>query len=57
MKNVIVESMYAACDDDGNYYLMMDSILDYRNKYKAVTIADQKVLHRGQNYMRKSTVG
>ena len=26
--NLISESMYAACDDSGNEYLMMDSIVD-----------------------------
>ena len=27
-ENVIEESMYAACDDYGNEYLMMDSIVE-----------------------------
>ena len=28
-ENVIAESMYAACDDSGNEYLMMDLIVEY----------------------------
>ena len=57
MVNVIAESMYEACDDDGNEYMMMDSLLDYRNNNKTATIADKKVVHRGRNYMRQYTVG
>ena len=57
MENVIIESMYVVCDDDRNKYLMIDSIVDYSKNNKAVTIANQKVLHRGQNPMRWSTVG
>ena len=55
--NVIVESMYAACDDSGNEYLMMDLIVDYRKNNKAVTDPDQKVVQKGQRFMRQSTVG
>ena len=51
MADVIAESMYAACNDDGNEYLMMESIMEYRYNHKAVTVADQKAIHRGQNSM------
>ena len=54
--NVIAESMYAACDGSGNDYLMMNSIVDYRNNYKATTVPYQKVVHRGQSFMQRSTV-
>ena len=53
--NVIEESIYAAFDDDGNEYLMMDSIVEYQKKNKAVTITDHKVFHIGWNYMQRST--
>ena len=39
--NVITESMYAACDDSGNEYLIMDSIVDYRKSDKALSVASQ----------------
>ena len=55
--NVIVESMYSACDDPGYDYLIMDSIVDYQKNKKAITVPDQKVVHRGQRFMRRSTVG
>ena len=55
--NLIPESMYVACDDSGNEYVMVDLIVDYRNNYKAITVPDQKVVHRGRRFMRRSNVG
>ena len=55
--NVIVESRYDSCDDSRNCYLIMESIVDYRNTDKTTTFPDQKVVHRGQSFMRRSTVG
>ena len=55
-ENVISESMYDACDDSRNCYLMMDSIVDYQNVDKAKTFPDKKVVHRGRSFMRRSTV-
>ena len=48
--------MHAACDDDGNDYLMVESIVHYQNNDKAVIIADQKVVHPDRNSMWRSTV-
>ena len=48
--------MYAACDDSGNEYLMMDSILEYQNNDKAITVPYQKVVHRCRSFMRQYTV-
>ena len=31
--------------------------MDYRKNDKDVTVTDQKVVHRGRSFMRKSTVG
>ena len=56
-ENMIVESMYAACDDSGNEYLMMESIVDYRNSDKDISVCNQKMVHRGWRFMRQSTVG
>ena len=57
MAYVIVESMYAACDDSGDYYLMIDLIVDYQKNDIAIIVPDQKVTHIGQISMRKYTVG
>ena len=54
--NVIVDSMYAACDGSWNDYLMMESIVDYWKNDKATTVPYQKVVHRGQSFMQRSTV-
>ena len=35
-ENVIAESIYASCDDKGNEYLLMESLLDYRKNDKAI---------------------
>ena len=34
--NVIVESMYASCDADGNKYILFDSFVDHQSNWKAV---------------------
>ena len=49
--------MYDACDDSGNYYLIMDSIVDYWNNDKAITFTDQKVFLKGWRFMWQFTVG
>ena len=49
--------MYDACYDYGNEYLMVESIVDYWNKHKALSVSSQKVVHRGRSFMRRSTVG
>ena len=56
-ENVITDYMYAACDDYGNECLMMHLIVHYRKYDKAIIVPDQKVVHRGQTFIRRSTVG
>ena len=55
--NVISDSMYAACKEYGNEYLMMDSIVDYWKSANALSVAIQKVTHKCLSFMRRSTVG
>ena len=55
--NVIKEFMYAAYDDSGNYYLMMDSIVDYQKSNKALSVSSQRLVHRGRGFMWRSTMG
>ena len=49
--------MYSVCDNECNYYLMIDLIVDYRNNYKAITVPYEKVFCRGCSFMRISIVG
>ena len=49
--NVIPESMYAACNDSGKEYMIIDSILDDLKKDKAISVSSQKVVHRGCIFM------
>ena len=51
MANVIAESMYAACDDYGNKYLLMESIVGYRKSDNALSVSCKKVVHRGRSFM------
>ena len=49
--------MYAACDDSGNEYLIMDLIVGYQKNDKAIPVPDQKVVHIGWSFMWKYPVG
>ena len=53
-ENVIADSIHAACDDFGNEYLMMDSIVDYRKSNNTISFFIQKVVHRGRSKMWRS---
>lgn len=55
--NVIATHMFAQCDPDGNQYLLLDSIVDYRRSTTALTHADQKTTRQGRVYYRRSTAG
>ena len=55
-ETLIADSIYAACDDFGNEYPMMDSIVDYRKSNNAISFSIQKVVHRGRNKMWRSRV-
>ena len=55
--NVIATSMYAQCDDEGNQYVLFDSITDYRRSASALSHEDQRSTSNGRNYMRRSTAG
>ena len=57
MENVIAHYMYAACDESGNDYLTMDSIVYYLKIDKTISVFNQKVVHRSRILMRKYTSG
>jgi len=50
--------MYAQCDPQGNQYILLDSLLDYRRSDSALSLADQTVVDaRGRPSKRKTTKG
>ena len=56
--NTIAQSMYAQCDPDGNQYVMVDLIVDFRRSTTLLCYADQKVLKvDGRSFMRRTTAG
>lgn len=55
--NVIAENMFAQCDAEGNQYLLMGSIVDYKSDGHAVKVVDVFVFLDGRRHMRKNTIG
>lgn len=55
--NVIAQSMYAECDPDGNMYVLLDNIIDYRKTDAAISLQDQKFVTNGKPALRRSTKG
>eukprot|EP00804_Cyclotella_cryptica_P028067 CCRYP_017276-RA/>CCRYP_017276-RA protein AED:0.08 eAED:0.14 QI:0/0/0/1/0.25/0.2/5/0/724 len=56
--NVIAEAVYAQCDADGNQYVLLDAIVDYR-KDPSVAVArnDQVLVINGKKIVKRSTRG
>eukprot|EP00804_Cyclotella_cryptica_P020326 CCRYP_014066-RA/>CCRYP_014066-RA protein AED:0.16 eAED:0.16 QI:0/0/0/1/1/1/3/0/747 len=56
--NVIAEAVYAQCDADGNQYVLLDAIVDYR-KDPSVAVArnDQVSVVDGKKIVKRSTRG
>jgi hypothetical protein len=55
--NIIADNMYAQCDAEGNQYLLMDSLVDYKSDGHAIKVADMFVSRNGRQHMRKTTIG
>lgn len=56
--NVIAQTMYANCDAEGNEYLLLDSILDWRKTDEYIAPDQQRVTGEdGKVYVRRSTQG
>ena len=53
--NVIAENMYAQCDAEGNQYLLMESLVDFKSDGHAVKVADMYLNRNGRKHMRKTT--
>ncbi|KAL3786440.1 hypothetical protein HJC23_011021 [Cyclotella cryptica] len=56
--NVIAEAVYAQCDADGNQYVLLDAIVDYRkDPFVAVARDDQVTIIDGKKIIKRSTCG
>ena len=56
--NSIAQNMHAQCDPDGNRYVLLGSLIDFRRSSTALCHTDQKVTRDdGRTYMRRSTAG
>ena len=55
--NVIVELMYALCDQEGNAYLLFDCIVGHKKSNKALMADTQTLTHNGRKSMRRTTAG
>ena len=53
--NVISESMYVQCDEEGQQYLLFGSILAHKTDGYALSVANQDWVVRGQSSKRKTT--
>ena len=48
-ENIIAESMYDQCDEEGQQYLLFGSILDHKTDGHALSVADQDAVVPGQS--------
>jgi hypothetical protein len=55
--NVIAQNMYAQCDQEGNQWLLMEAIVDYKTDGHAVKVADMYITRNGRQHIRKTTIG
>ena len=53
--NVIATNMYSQCDPDGNQYVLLDSIIDFRRSTTALCCVDQKTTQKWRTYYQRST--
>jgi hypothetical protein len=54
--NVIVEGMFAQCDEDGNEYVLFDSFVDFQKDGTSLSLADKKVLVKGRPSLCRTAV-
>ena len=55
--NIIAENMYAHCDTEGNQYLLLKEIVDWKKDDSATSPADMYVTHGANRHFRKMTKG
>jgi hypothetical protein len=49
--------MDSQCDPDGNQYVLLNAIVDFRKTNTALSIEDQKIVVKGRASLRCSTIG
>ena len=55
--NIIAENMYAHCDTEGNQYLLLKEIVDWKKDDSATSPADMYVTRGANRHFRKMTKG
>ena len=55
--NIIAESMYAQSGVNKNEYLLLGAFVNHKKNDSALSIANQKVVVKGRETLRKSTAG
>jgi hypothetical protein len=55
--NIIAENMYAQCDTEGNQYLLLKEIVDWKKDDSATSPADMYVTRGANKHFRKTTKG
>jgi hypothetical protein len=55
--NVIAQALYSQCDPDGNEFILLDLIVDWRKDESAVKLKDQARIVNGKKIMKRSTKG
>ena len=56
-ENVIAESMYAQCDEEGQQYILFGSILYHKTDGHALSVVDQDVVVRGKSPKHRTKKG
>ena len=55
--NIIAENMYAQCDAEGNQYLLLKEIVDWKKSSSATAPADMYVTRGSNRHFCKTTKG
>ena len=55
--NLIATNMYDQFDPNGNYYVIIYSIIDFSRSTTALCYADQKTTQKGRTYYQRSNAG
>ena len=53
--NIIAESIYSQCNEEGNEYLLLDVLVDYQKNNNAISLSDQQITVQGRQVIHKTT--
>ena len=54
---IIVESMYAQYNSEGNEYLLLEALINYQKDIKKIPLSDQQSTVQGRPVTHKTTAG